>query len=429
MTDAANDSDEGNEMEARESTDHIDALAGSAPHSLAIAAAPSTPAESPSRPAALVGALVGSVTRTRRSPSWGLTSFCMLVVVPTLVFGVYLLFFVSPRYETEFRVAVRSGEAAKMSELPSFLGLAQSSQLANDSHAVIQYLQSRGALEDLDDTAALRAHYSRPSRDWWSRLDGEAPVEGFLRYWRRMLDAYFEPTTGTITVRVAAFDPGESLKIATVALSLSERFVNAMSSKSRDDSLAFARDEVGKMEARLEDVNLRLTRLRDKDKVLDARSAAAATLSVAEKLKTLIATTQASLATQSLALSPDAPSIVATRKTVAGLQQELDRINAELTASSDSKGAALSSVIADFSQLENEHGFAEKAYQSALAALETAREEAARQQLYLATIVRPELPEEPSFPRPLRQTATFFGVALALWAVATLLVSAVRQKL
>ena len=86
-------------------------------------------------------------------------------------------------------------------------------------------------------------------------------------------------------------------------------------------------------------------------------------------------------------------------------------------------------MLGAFDRMENQRVFAERAYQSALAALETARVEAGRQQVYLATIVSPNLPQEPGFPRPWRGTASAFGIAMAIWAILILAASAVRQHL
>jgi len=373
----------------------------------------------------------------RRGPL--LWTFALIVVLPTLVAGIYLCFVASNRYVAEFRAAVRSVEPMKSSEIPSLLGLAGMSQTGNDSHAVVQYLESRQALEDIDAAASVRARYEATTVDWLSRLGPNEPVEGFVRYWRRMLDAYYETTTGTIVVRAEAFAPADALAISSAALSLSEKLVNQLSTRARADTLSFADAEVAKAEARLSQVNLRLRDLRDKEQVLDPRKAAETTLGIAAKLREEIASANAQLSAQRSSLSANAPSVIAMRERIAGLERELDRINGEATAapgsSSDAPGANLSAakplsgVISDFDQLENERLFAEKAYQSALASLETARMDANRQQIYLATIVRPELPQEPVFPRPIRNTATVFAIALAIWLIGALAAFAIRDHM
>ena len=358
-----------------------------------------------------------------------LLSFLLVVLLPTACVTAYLLFWATPRYVSEFRVAVRSAGGATAGQLPSLLGLSGISQSGNDSNAVVQYLQSHDAVADLDATLSLRDHYSNPSIDFFSRLDPKAADETFLRYWQGMIDAYYESTTGTIVVQVSAFSSEKALAISTRALKSAEDLINRLSTRARDDTVGYAEAEVNKSESRLNEVDAKLKVLRDKDKILDAQKAAESTLALAAKLEERLASLRANLSTQLSSMDANAPSALATRHTIDGLQEQLDRINAGITASPGSGDGTLSNVIGDFDQLENQRLFAEKAYQSALAALETARLEATRQQVYLTTIVTPSLPQDSSFPQPWRGGASTFGTALAIWAVLVLAASAVRQHL
>jgi capsular polysaccharide transport system permease protein len=66
---------------------------------------------------------------------------------------------------------------------------------------------------------------------------------------------------------------------------------------------------------------------------------------------------------------------------------------------------------------------------SALVALETARVEANRQQIYLTVIVPPQLPEEANFPKPLRLIGLTVLCALALWLIGAFLLFAIREHM
>ena len=137
-------------------------------------------------------------------------SFLLLVVTPTVIGAIYLLVFATNQYTSEFRVTVRSVQPlAQASGLVSMLGLAGMSQASTDSHAVVQYLQSRQAIEDLDATVPLRKLFAAPDIDWLSRLSPTSTIEGLSRYWDKMLDIYYESTTSTIVVKGHRLHPGE----------------------------------------------------------------------------------------------------------------------------------------------------------------------------------------------------------------------------
>jgi capsular polysaccharide transport system permease protein len=390
----------------------------------------------PSREASLLSpTVVGAfdeapqLSQPRLRGSWLIfISFLAMVAAPTLAIGGYMGTIAASRYVSEYRVAIRTVEPLKSVGFSNLFGLAGASQASNDAEAVVQYLQSREPVDELDRTIGLRARYSSPAIDWWSRLSPDATIEFVTRYWRSMVDAYYETSTGTIIVKISAFTPQDALDIAKRSLSLSESLVNRMSEKSREDALAASRQEVDEAQARLVDLREKLRILRDAERQLDPRKAAESTLALAARLSGDIAQLKAMIFEQQRTLDADAPSLEANQRRLKGLQNELKDVNAEVTAG-DAEHRPLSGQIGAFEELQSDATFAEKSYQSALTSLETARLDAARQQVYLATIVRPALPQEASFPRPLRASATVFGVALILWAIGLLVVQAVREHL
>jgi len=342
------------------------------------------------------------------------------------------MFWASDRFVSEFRVAVRSIEPIKTGGMSDLFGFAGVSQAGNDSNAVVQYLQSRQAIEDLGGAKIIQPVYDDSSVDWFSRLRAGPPIEELTRYWDRMVDSYYESSTGTIIVRVSAFKPPDAYRIAAQLLANAEGLVNRLSERARHDSVAFAAQELSQAEARLTDVRAKLKVLQDQESILDPQKTAEMTLSLAAKLKEQIANKSAALSTQRAQLSADAPSVQATRDEIAGLQRELAKVEAQVTAlplKPNGGEKPLTSVLGAFQQLADDKVFAEKAYQSALTSLETARMDATKQQVYLATIVPPGLPEEASFPKPAREIALTFGVALAIWLIGLLGVHSVREHM
>lgn len=375
-----------------------------------------------------------SASRRRRSSarSWTMLSFLLVVAAPTIAAAYYTTFWASNRFVSEFRVAVRSVQPIKSGGMADLLGFAGVSQASNDSNAVVQYLQSRKAIEDLGGAKSVEVMYDDPSIDWFSRLRTGPPIEELTRYWDRMVDSYYESSTGTIIVRVSAFTPSDAYRIGAQLLANAEALVNRLSERARYDSVAFAAQELSQAEARLTDIRAKLRALEDQESILDPQKTAEMTLSLAAKLKEQIANKSAALSTQRAQLSADAPSVQATRNEIAGLQRELAKVEAQATAlpsKANGDEKPLTSVLGAFQQLADDKTFAEKAYQSALTSLETARMDASKQQVYLATIVPPGLPEEASFPKPARQIALTFGVAMAIWLIGLLGVHSVREHM
>lgn len=407
-------------------------VAGRLERDLAHAPQPAPPSREPRAPPWPGDGFEGIREPSRRGLPLLLLSFALAVIVPALIAAAFTTLWASSRYVSEFRVAVRSIQPIKTGGAADLFGFAGVSQAGNDSNAVVQYLQSRQAIDDLGGAQALASLFDKASIDWFARLRPGAPIEEFMRYWNRMVDAYYEPATGTVIVRATAFQPADALRIAKDLLRNAEALVNRLSERARQDSVAFAAQELANAEARLADLRVRATKLQDKEAILDPQASAQSTLTLAAKLREDIARRDAELAAQRARLSANAPSVRATEDEIAGLSQELERVEAQATARRATVGAdgrPLSSVLGAFQQLGDEKTFAEKEYLSALTSLETARMDAAKQQIYLATIVSPGKPEEASFPKPPRDVAIVFGVALAVWLVGLLTVHSVREHM
>ncbi|HTC84477.1 MAG TPA: hypothetical protein VK683_08975, partial [Rhizomicrobium sp.] len=175
-------------------------------------------------------------------------------------------------------------------------------------------------------------------------------------------------------------------------------------------------------ERRVADAQLAITQYRLKTKDLDPRAQATASYTLVGQLSLQLANAQAQLR-QMEAASPTSPQLAPLRSSVAALQTQVDRENAKLTGRSDSTAVQLS----EYERLQLEQQFATTALASATASLETARQNAARQQLYLEEIVTPQQPDYPIYPRRLLDIALVFLFSSLLYGISWLVSASVRE--
>jgi capsular polysaccharide transport system permease protein len=387
--------------------------------------------ETPVAPVSTANRAISGISRVARGLgsrrlSVARLTFLLFVAAPTLATLFFALLWATPQYQSEFRVSVRAAERLQANaSLPSILGLG-TSQSGSDSNAVVQYILSHEILQEMAPTVDPRALYARTNIDWLSRLPEDASAEAFLRYWRRMTEAYYESSTATVVVKLSAFSPLDAVALAERTLSLSEDLVNRMSARARQDSVAIAKRQVDVSERRLSELREQIKTLRDKERLLDPRKEAESELALASKLREEMARANTDLAVMRRSMNDAAPSVVAMRNRIAALQSELARVAAS-TVKQEQQTRPLSSVFGSFEQLESERVFAEKAFQAALSSLQSAELDASRQQLYLATIVKPNVPQEPAYPKPLRMTALALALGLALWGLVNLVYASIRD--
>jgi len=345
-----------------------------------------------------------------------LASFLGTAIAPTLCYLLWMTLAATPQYTSEFRAVVRAPQAATGFDLPQIMGLAAPAQSSQDAYAVIQYLKSQQAVSDLEASAQLRARYASTAIDRWSRLDDHASHAGLTRYWDDKLDAYFENTTGTIVVRVSAFQASDAQQLARASLHLSENLVNEISGRARADLVRYASQDLNAAGEKLRTLERRLLELRNQKGLIDPAAAAAANQQRELDVERNITETRAELRTKGAYLDSNSPIIQLLRSRMRSLEGELGEIEAESTAHGNND-RVLSAAMRQFEELQAEQAFAQKTYQNAAAALTAARSEQVRQQLYLDTIVAPTLPDEASSPRILRNSLLAFALLSGMWLI------------
>jgi len=370
-----------------------------------------------------------SVAPRRRRSRLGWFSFMMVVAVPVIIAAAYYLLVAADQYVAEFRFALRSAEPERNNPALFLQESIAPSPIGVDSYVVVQYLASRAIIDDLSATIDLRQMFSRSEADWPVRLDPPVSIEELVRYWKGQVDAFFDATNGTIVVRARAFTPQDALRLAEGILASSERLVNDLSARARRDALQNAEDEVGRAEKRLKSALARLREFRDREGIIDPRKTADATVALAGRVRDELVRTDTELSTLKHYMRDDAPSIKMLEARVQSLEAQRRAVESEVTDTEKTRSEALSRVMGSYEQLESERTFAEQTYQHALQALDRSRINADRQQVYLATFVRPTLPEEALYPRRLLSLAVASGVAFAIWMIGGFILQSVRDHL
>jgi len=369
------------------------------------------------------------VASRRRRSCLGWFSFIIIVLIPVIAAGYYYFLVAADQYVSEFRFALRSAEPERHDAALFLQESIAPSAIGVDSYVVVQYLASRAIIDDLSATLDLRQMFSRSEADWPARLDLPVSIEELVRYWKRQVDAFFDATNGTIVVRARAFTPQDALSLAEGILASSERLVNGLSTRARHDALRNAEDEVGRAEKRLKLALTRLREFRDKEGIIDPRKTADATVALAGRVRDELVRADTELSTLKHYMRDDAPSIKVLEARVQSLQGQRRAVESEVTDTEKTRSEALSRVMGSYEQLESERTFAENTYQHALQALDRSRINADRQQVYLATFVRPTLAEEALYPRRFQALGVVFLIAIVIWAIGGVAVQSIRDHL
>ena len=353
------------------------------------------------------------------------SSLLLVVALPTLLAAVYFLLIASPRYVSEARFIVRAAAQPQPSSVGVALQGVGLSPVQTDAFAVHDWMRSRDAVIELSARANLEEVLGAPGADPFSRWPrpGEGrTTEGLHRAFRRFVSVGYDSTTGISVLRVEAYDPEDSRRLAEALLQGGERLVNRLNERAAADAVAEGARAVDEAEARLAAVQGRLTAFRNRERFIDPQGAAEAGTQLITALSTQLATLRADRA-QLAAEAPQSPQLPSLDGRIAALSRQIAAERAKIAGEADS----LAPRVSAYEDLVLERQFADRQLAEATTALVEARQEARRQALYLERVVGPGLPDEATRPRRWRAVLIVFVGALIIWAIGRLLVAGLRE--
>ncbi|MGH6849915.1 MAG: hypothetical protein ACREDD_05640 [Methylocella sp.] len=361
----------------------------------------------------------------RRSRS-GLFGFLAFFAAPAVLAVVYFSFIASSQYTSEARFAVRGGARPHMDTIAALTGLASFTQ-AQDSLIVVNYVKSQALVEALDRQLDLRAIFGRAGIDWISRFNAGDPIEDLVKYWKGHIKTSIEAPSGIVTLRVSAFSPEEALRIANATVDLSERLVNGLSTRARQDAVAEAEAELARAETRLTHALTTMRDLRNQQSTLDPqRTGEGIGRLISELRLEKMHLEQELTASKRGDVSDAAPQVQIMRTRVDVIGEQITGLEEMLTSKDAAAPGTIAGKITRFDAFELEQQIAEKQYTLAAAALERARADAEGKHVYLATFVHPVLAQDSTYPKRVlfsllgvAAVALLYAIGMAFWRAAS----------
>jgi len=353
--------------------------------------------------------------------------FVCAVLLPTTISIIYFGLIASDVYVSESRFVVRNPQRQSSSGIGSLL---QSSGLSftrsqDDTYSVHDYVTSRDALRELDQRAQVRKALSSDKVDRFNRfpgLDWDDSFEGFFRHYRKYVTIDYDTVSSITTLYVRAYTAEDARKFNDLLLQMGERLVNNLNTRSRQDLIEVAQKEVRDAEERDKAAALAMSGFRTKQSLFDPERQAGMKLQGVAKIQEELITAEAELA-QIRLLSPNSPQLGALKNRVETLRKAVAAENAKVAGAEGS----FTSKTSAYDRLLLEKTFADRQLATALASLESARNEAQRKQLYLERLVQPNLPDMAAEPRRMRSVLVVFVLGMIVFGVVSLIVASIRE--
>jgi capsular polysaccharide transport system permease protein len=369
--------------------------------------------------------LYGGVPRRRR---WtdidGVLGWGGLVVLPVLCGALYFGLIAADRYVSQSEFIVRNTESTGAGRLASMIsaqsGNAASSSIGastgdSDANVVVTFMKSQDGMDAVDKALDLRKLFSRDEADFFMAYPGPFRSDSKYRlkqYFSRMVDVDYDPMTGVIKLTTEGFRPEDSKSVGDSLLAGAEALVNRMDTRSRQDAVRAASDQVAVAHKEVIDAQAKLTAFRLREKMIDPVA-----------MSGVIVETIAGLSTQSVALkaqlsdlaktAPASNQVALVRSQIAALEEQIVVQQRKLAGPDGS----MAPTLAEYQKLSLQREFADRIYTAALEQAENARLQAARQHIFIERISGPTLADYAVEPRRLLLISLIGVVAVSLFGI------------
>src|SRR5271166_1568725 len=235
----------------------------------------------------------------------------IFVIVPNVGSILYFGLIASKVYVSESRFLVRTPQRSAPTEgvFSQFLSGAGISHSQDDTYAVRDYILSRDALKELEEKLGVQQLFSRPEADFIDRFPAfgwDRSFEEFYKYYGKHVEVEYDPVSSISILTVHAFAPDDAYKINAELLEMSERLVNSLNDRSRQDMIRFADGEVQLASQKAKDASIALLTYRSSHAVFEPDKQAVYQIEGVAKIQLELVSTEAELA-QIRKLSPDSP--------------------------------------------------------------------------------------------------------------------------
>ena len=328
------------------------------------------------------------------------------IAAPVIVALLYLGFNAADRYEVTSEFTVQpllpaSGGNPLARDAAHLGNLAQNAAPgAYQAYMVVEYLKSPDALDTLERKIGFFDRYRGKTRDLFYRAEpwrfvfggGSIPFEDRLAYYNRMVQPRYSITENIVTLDVQAFAPEDARLISAALLEMGEAFINRANERVLNDLVHGAETQVRADEARLNDDHRRMQVWRGANSDLDPSQLTQMVTQVVQGLETSLVAARSSQMLDSEAGNDAARRAAELR--IAAIEAQIAREQKQLAEME----RAYAGKFHEYERLREDIDFAKRAYQNDLGTLQTFRELAAQQEVYLLRIANPRAPDMALYP-------------------------------
>ncbi len=380
------------------------------------------------------------LTRAERLKRAIKTPFVLLVMLPTLAFGLYQGLWASERYVSRAKVIIQQpdGMATMDASMAVLTGLGVSNTGVADTELVKAYILSNDMLTYLNENLDLVSHYSQSSIDRFSRIGEQDLWEDIYQYYLSRIDIYIDSSSNIVNIESQAFDPDFAYQLTQAIVKRAEWYINSIGHQLANAQLEFILNEYKTVEQKLQSAQTNLLNFQQRYNLLDPMAEGLAMQQITYALEGQITTKEAELKGLMTMMSPNAPQVVTVKNTLNALKNQLDIERAKLSdngrltdnanlSNGENKAISVSEILAQYTDLKVKMELALQSYTSSQISLEKSRIEAYRQLKYLVVVETATKPHDAKYPNVVYNVVLFAVLASMLFGIGRIVLLTIQE--
>jgi capsular polysaccharide transport system permease protein len=359
---------------------------------------------------------------------WGIViSFFIIVLLPISLSSWYFYTRAVDQYASTLGFTVRSEDTSSALDLLGGFGQALGGGGTHDSDVLFEFISSQELVRAINNDLDLRRKFSEHAeQDPLMSFDTEGTIEDLTDFWQRMVRVSYDSGSGLIELRVLAFRPEDAQEIARAIYDKSSTMINALAASARADATRYAQEDLDLAVERLKSAREALTAFRLANELVDPNADIQAQMGLMSTLQTQQAEAMIEFDLISETANSNNPRLEQAKRRLDVIGLRIDQERQKF--GNGPGGEQFATTISEFERLSVDREYAETTYAAALTALDSSRAEANRQSRYLAAYIQPTLAEKSEFPQREIIIALVALFSFLLWATASLIYYAMRDR-
>lgn len=354
----------------------------------------------------------------------------VFVTLPTFIATWYFYVIATPMYATESQFVIQQADGGAPGDLASMLPSAAGMGLGgqNEAASVQSYLQSRAAMQRLNQEEGFKEHFIDERIDLLRRLPADATDEAAFRLFKRHVLIGYDPTEGVVRLEVIAASPEDSERFSRALIRFAEEHVDMMTMRLRDSQMTEARQSLEDAQQKLIEARLAVVDLQERSAVMSGEVELSLLSQQIGALEAELTQTRLSLQEMRSNPRPNPARLQPLERREEALRAQIETLRGSMTRDS-SDGVSLARTQSQLIMAEAEVQTREMMRAQAMQQLESARIEVSRQVRYLALSVEPVAPDEPTYPRKLENSALAFLIFFGIYLFVSMTGSVLREQI